>query len=227
LAKFDEIMGDSGHNEMPGEEPAMHDEMPADEPEMGMDHAEPEMAEQGMFEGEQPEWLKANKGKKGSSAEDDEEDDEEDDKPKKDAKTEGKKSTSELMREYVDKIQDMNLSGASEGDAVGAAGKKTAVNTKPGSVGPGNNFGGDAVTSKGGVQNQDGTTPTKASNEYNKGQGEIKSGNRNVPGGKADKLEGTGTKYETSKEADGKLAGNDGKIAQNQKSVQAQNTGKK
>jgi hypothetical protein len=133
------------------------------------------------------------------------------------------------MREYVDKIGEIygGQGDAAEGDAVGAAGKKTSVNTTPGSIGPGSNFGGTPVTSKGGAQDQDGTSPTKASNEYTKGQGEIKSGNRNVPGGKADKLEGTGTKYETSKEADGKLAGNDGKIAQNQKSVQAQNTGRK
>jgi hypothetical protein len=135
------------------------------------------------------------------------------------------KGSSELMREYVDKIQDMNLSGASEGDAVGAAGKKVAVNKAPASVGPGANFGGTANMAHGGVQNQDGTSPTKASNEYNKGQSEIKSGNRNVPGGKADKLEGTGKEYSKEHGAEGQTT--DGKVPVSTKSVQKQNTGVK
>jgi len=202
LAKFDEIMGDEGHSE----EPAMHDEMPA------MDHAETEM-----FEAE--------------DCDDEEEEEEEESKePKKTEESKSRKlSTSEMMREYVDRIGDIygGTGDATEGDAVGAAGKKTSVNTKPGSIGPGNNFGGTAVTSKGGAQDQDGTSPTKASNEYTKGQGEIKSGNRNVPGGKADSLESTGTKYETEHKPEGKLAGADGSRPVNAKSVQAQNTGKK
>ena len=131
------------------------------------------------------------------------------------------------MREYVDKIGEIygGQGDAAEGDAVGAAGKKTAVNTKPGSIGPGNNFGGTAVTSKGGNQDQDGTSPTKASNEYTKGQGEIKSGNRNVPGGKADSLEKTGTEYSKEHGAEGQTT--DGSVPVAKKSVQAQNTGKK
>jgi len=224
LAKFDEIMGGEEHSE----EPAMDDEFGGEEPAMGDEHGEEAFAEQGMMEGEQPEWLKKGSGKSGS-AQSGKSGSAASGKSGKSGsgKTEGKKSTSELMREYVDKIQDMNLTGASEGDAVGAAGKKVAVNTKPGSVGPGADFGGHTATPKGGEQNQDGTSPTKASNEYNKGQGEIKSGNRNVPGGKADKLETTGTKYETEHKPEGKTVGNDGSVPVNSKSVQKQNAGKK
>lgn len=140
---------------------------------------------------------------------------------------EGRQSTAELMREYVDRIGDIygGQGDAGEGDAVGAAGKKTSVNTKPGSVGPGADFGGNVVKTSTKQENQDGTTPTKASNEYNKGQGEIKSGNRNVPGGKADKLETTGKSYEKAGDAEGQTT--DGKVAVATKSVQKQNTGKK
>ena len=214
LAKFDEIMGDEGHGEeeMGAEEPAGeefgdegHEEMGGEEP--------------AMFEGENPFAKSGKSGKSGSAA-----------SGKSGSATSGKsgKGSAELMREYVDKIGEIygGQGDAAEGDAVGAAGKKTSVNTKD-PVGPGNNFGGTAVTSKGGNADQDGTTPTKASNEYTKGEGEIKSGNRNVPGGKADRLETTGKEYSKEHEADGKLAGNDGKVAQNRKSVQAQNTGKK
>jgi hypothetical protein len=140
-------------------------------------------------------------------------------------KTESRQSASELMREYVDKIQDMNLLGASEGDAVGATGKKTSVNAKS-ITGPGADFGGKTATPKGGAQNQDGTSPTKASNEYNKGQGEIKSGNVNVPGGKAGAPKSTGHEYtKDAKGAEGQTT--DGKVAVATKSVQVQNTGKK
>ena len=212
LAKFDEIMGDEGHGEeMPAEEPAMGHE---EEPAMGMMEAEEGSAQSGKS-GSAKSGMSGKSGsaKSGASG-----------KP-----FEGKKSTSELMREYVDTVGEIygGQGDAAEGDAVGAAGKKTSVNTKPGSIGPGNNFGGTAVTSKGGAQDQDGTSPTKASNEYTKGQGEIKSGNRNVPGGKADSLESTGTKYETEHKPEGKLAGADGSRPVNAKSVQAQNTGKK
>jgi len=215
LAKFDEIMGHSDAAEMPGEEPGMeHDaEVPSEEP--------------AMFEGENP-FAKgsgksgsAQSGKSGSAMSG---------KSGKSGsgKTESRKTATELMREYTEKIADINLNAStySEGEPVGATGKKVAVNTKS-EVGPGNNFGGDAVTSKGGNQNQDGTSPTKASNEYTKGEGEIKSGNVNVPGGKAGKPQSTGNEYSKEHPADGTAAGNDGKIPQNTKSVQVQNTGKK
>ena len=136
-----------------------------------------------------------------------------------------KMSTTELMREYVDKIQDMNLTGASEGDAVGATGKKTAVNDKS-ITGPGADFGGQTASPKGGAQNQDGTSPTKANNEYNKGQGTIKSGNVNVPGGKAGAPKTTGHEYtKDAKGAEGQTTS--GSVPVNDKSVQKQNTGKK
>jgi hypothetical protein len=233
LAKFDEIMGDEGHGE----------EVPAEEPGMDMGAEVGAEEEPAMFEaegsgksgsamsgksgksgsgvaeafGKSGSALSGKSGKSGSGSA----------KSGKSGKPfEGKQSTSEIMREYVDKIQDMNLTGASEGDAVGGAGKKTSVNTKS-ITGPGADFGGTANMAKGGVQDQDGTTPTKASNEYTKGQGEIKSGNRNVPGGKADKLEGTGKEYAKAGDAEGKTVGNDGTVPVNSKSVQKQNTGKK
>ena len=212
LAKFDEIMGDEGQGEeMPAEEPA---------PEMGAE-------EPAMFEADE------------SDEEEEEEEEEEEPKAKKTEESRSNKSTSELMREYVDRIGDIygGAGDANEGDAVGATGKKTSVNTKPGSVGPGADFGGTAVTSKGGEQNQDGTTPTKASNEYNKGQGEIKSGNVNKPGADAGKS-GFKTKegsYETDGDGQGdptgKMAGT-GKNTpasgdSNPKSPLKQNSGKK
>ena len=203
LAKFDEIMGDDSAEEMPAEEPAF-----GGEEEVGAE-------EMPMMEEEDIE-------------EDDEEEEEESESKEKteESKSNRIKSTSELMREYVDTIGDIysGQGDAAEGTAVGAAGKKTSVNTKPGSVGPGNNFGGTAVSAKGGEQNQDGTTPTKASNEYNKGQSVIKSGNVNVPGGKAAQKP-TGKEYSKEHSAEGQTT--DGKVAVATKSVQAQNTGKK
>ena len=192
LAKFDEIMG--------GEEPA-GEETPA------MDHEEPAGEEEpAMFEAEEA---------------DDEEEEEEEEESKDDKKTESRsyaKSATELMREYVETVGDIygGAGDAAEGDSVGSSGKKVSVNTKD-AVGPGNNFGGTAVTSKGGNADQDGTTPTKASNEYTKGEGEIKSGNRNVPGGKADKLSAAAK----ADGAEGKLAGADGSRPVNTKSIVA------
>jgi hypothetical protein len=201
LAKFDEIMGDDSEGEEPAEEPAM------DGGDMGDMDAEEEPA---MFEGENP-FAKgsgksgsAQSGKSGSAMSG---------KSGKSGsgKTEGKQSTAELMREYVDKIQDMNLTGASEGDAVGATGKKTSVNDKS-VTGPGADFGGTTATPKGGEQNQDGTSAPSSPKPQ-----EIKSGNRNVPGGKADKLETAGK----ASGSEGKLAGADGSRPVNTKSIVA------
>jgi hypothetical protein len=193
LAKFDEIMGDDSAEEMPAEEPAF-----GGEEEMGAE-------ELPMMEAEDC---------------DDEEDDEEDKEESKGnpfakKKTEESrtvaKTATELMREYVETIGNVysGQGDAAEGDAVGAAGKKVAVNTKPGSVGPGNNFGGTAVTSKGGNQDQDGKSPAAAPKPQ-----EIKSGNQNVPGGKAALAKGPSAK-----------SGEESAV--NDKPVQAQNTGKK
>jgi len=201
LAKFDEIMGGEEHGEeMPGEEPA---------PEM--DHEEPAM----FAEEEEEEEEEESKGNPFAKKDD-----------KKKTEESRKLSTSEMMREYVDKIKDMNLTGDTEGTPVGATGKKVSVNTKD-PVGPGADFGGTAVKATGPDSNQDGTSPTRASNEYTKGEGQIKSGNRNVPGGKAGKPESTGEEYSKEHPADGTAVGNDGKLSQNTKSVQKQNTGKK
>ena len=236
LAKFDEIMGDEGQGEEPagdefgGEEPADFggEEVGAEEPEQfaeaaGSGKSGNPFAKGSAQSGKSGSAKSGVSGKSGSA--------------KSGVsgksgnpfakKTESKQSSSELMREYVDRIGDIygGEGDASEGDAVGAAGKKTSVNTKPGSIGPGNNFGGTPVKATGPTSNQDGTTPTKASNEYNKGQSEIKSGNRNVPGGKADKLETTGKEYSKENGAEGQTT--DGKVAVAKKSVQVQNTGKK
>jgi hypothetical protein len=218
LAKFDEIMGDEGHSneEVPTEEPAMDmgDEMGAEEQPESFAEAKEGSAQSGKSgsakSGNPFAKGSAQSGKSGSA---------------KSGKS--GKGSAEMMREYVDRIGDIygGEGDAAEGDAVGASGKKTAVNTKPGSIGPGNNFGGTPVKATGPTSNQDGTTPTKASNEYNKGQGEIKSGNRNVPGGKADKLETTGKEYSKESGAEGQTT--DGKVAVAKKSVQVQNTGKK
>ena len=236
LAKFDEIMGDEGHSE----------EMPAEEP--GMEHGE-----EGMMEAGNPFAKSGMSGKSGSSssgksgsgsAASGKSGSAKMEAAKAGSAVSGKsgasgksgsamsgksgKGSAELMREYVDRIGDIygGPGDESEGAPVGATGKKVSVNTKPGSVGPGNDFGGTPVKATGPDSNQDGTTPTKASNEYNKGQGQLIGKVGNTPGGDK-KLETTGTEYSKEHEADGKLAGNDGKVAQNRKSVQVQNTGKK
>ena len=164
LAKFDEIMGDK-------EEAG--DDMGGDDMGADIDAEEPKMAEMGMMEAEE-------------SDEEEEDEEEEEEEKKEEPKSESKiprksTSTSELMREYVDRIGDIygGAGDAAEGDAVGATGKKTSVNTKT-PVGPGADFGGKTASSKGGEQNQDGTSAPSAEKAQ-----EIKSGNINVPGGKA------------------------------------------
>lgn len=220
LAKFDEIMGgEEQPEEMPAEEPAMDME-----PEMG--HEEPAMDEMYEATGSAKSGKSGNPFAKGS-AQSGKSGSAKSGVSGKSGSAKSGKSGTEMMREYVDRIGDIygGQGDASEGDAVGSTGKKTAVNTKAGSVGPGNNFGGTPVKATGPTSNQDGTSPTKASNEYNKGQSEIKSGNRNVPGGKADSLNKTGTEYSKENGAEGQTT--DGKVSVATKSVQAQNTGKK
>jgi hypothetical protein len=138
------------------------------------------------------------------------------------------------MREYVDKIGDIygGQGDATEGDAVGAAGKKTSVNAKSISRTEGPDFGGTSenIVSKRGATNEvpDGKPVPKANNEYTKGQGVIKSGNRNVPGGKAGKPESTGKEYSKSHEGDRNTVGKGGDEPKGTvKSVQKQNTGAK
>jgi hypothetical protein len=215
LAKFDEIMG--------GGEPA--GDMGGDEfgGEIGGDEGDEEPAgeiggaeEEGMFEGEQPAWLKGSgksgSGKSGSGASGSAKSGKSGSAKMEAAKagsavsgksgksgksgsgkTESRKSTAELMREYVDRIGDIygGQGDASEGDAVGATGKKTSVNTKAGSVGPGADFGGTEKNLNNGGANEapDGKAIPKPSNEYSKGEGQIPQSkqNVNVPGGNAGK----------------------------------------
>ena len=205
LAKFDEIMGDEGSAE----------EVPAEEPAPEMDHEE----EPQMFEGENP-FAKSGKSGKSGSAQSGKSGSAQSGKSGS-GKAESKQSTAEMMREYVDRIGDIygGQGDAAEGDAVGAAGKKTSVNAKS-TTGPGADFGGNTATSKGGEQDQDGTSPAAAPKAQ-----DIKSGNRNVPGGKAGSPESTGKEYSKASDAEGQTT--DGKVAVATKSVQAQNTGKK
>jgi hypothetical protein len=193
--------------------------MPAEEP--GMDSEEPSFGDEESHE--EPAMFEAE--------EEEEEEEEESGNPfakkKTDESRKVAKTATELMREYVETIGEIygGQGDTAEGTAVGSSGKKTAVNTKPGSVGPGADFGGTVVKATGPTSNQDGTSPTKASNEYTKGQGEIKSGNRNVPGGKAGSPESTGKEYSKEHGAEGQTT--DGKLPVAKKSVQVQNTGKK
>jgi len=191
LAKFDEIMGDNGSDEMSAEMPAMDD--------MGAE--EPKMAEMGMMEAEESDEEDC----------DDEEDDKEDKKEEaKESRDNSRKlSTSELMREYVDRIGDIygGAGDAAEGDAVAGSGKKTSVNTKS-VTGPGADFGGTAVKSKGGESNPDGTSAPSSEKPQ-----EIKSGNINVPGGKAGNSFKT---KETAKSGEGQTT--DGSVPTNDKS---------
>jgi hypothetical protein len=244
LAKFDEIMGDGGEepagefgdDDMGGDD--MGDDMGGDDmgDDMGGEEEVGADDEAGMFEAAAGSGKSGNpfakkgsgksgsaaSGKSGSAASGKSGSA----KSGKSGKPfEGRQSSSELMREYVDKIQDMNLSGACEGDAVGGAGKKTSINSKS-ITGPGADFGGKTVKATGGEQNQDGKSPTKASNEYNKGQGQLKSGNVNVPGGKAGAPKATGHEYtKDANGAEGKTT--DGTVPVAKKSVQVQNTGRR
>ena len=211
LAKFDEIMGDDDSGEeMSAEEPAMDREADAEE-------EEPQM-----FEGENP-FAKSGKSGKSGSAQSGKSGSAKSGVSGKSGsgKAESKQSTAEMMREYVDRIGDIygGQGDANEGDAVGSSGKKTSVNAKS-TTGPGADFGGHTATSKGGEQDQDGTSPAAAPKAQ-----DIKSGNRNVPGGKAGSPEATGKEYSKEHGAEGETT--DGKVAVATKSVQAQNTGKK
>jgi hypothetical protein len=232
LAKFDEIMGDTGGDDMGAD---MGDEMPAEEPgmdDMDGDEQSMDQGEEQFAEGKKPDFLDLDKdGNKKESmkkaADDKKSGSGASGSGKSGSGTSGKpfesrkQSTTELMREYVDKIQDMNLTGASEGDAVGATGKKTSVNDKS-ITGPGADFGGKTATPRGGEQNQDGTSAPSSPKP-----GQLKSGNVNVPGGNAGKSsfktkEGD---YSTERSKEGQTT--DGSVPVAKKSVQVQNTGKK
>ena len=203
LAKFDEIMGDEGHSEeMPGEEP-------------GMEHGE-----EGMMEAEEGSAMSGKSGKSGSAASG------KSGSAKMEAAKAGSavsgksgksgsaksgksgKGSAELMREYVDRIGDIygGEGDAAEGTAVGAAGKKTSVNTKPGSVGPGADFGGTAVDFEGAEEAVDGKPINKPSNEYTKGEGKLIGKVGNTPGGDK-KLKGEGHDYQNQHDGEGENVG--------------------
>ena len=190
LAKFDEIMG--------GDEPA-GDDMGGDD--MGADMGSEE--EPQMFEAEESDE---------EDCDDEEESDKEDKKEEaKESRNNSRKlSTSELMREYVDRIGDIygGQGDAAEGDAVAGSGKKTSVNTKS-VTGPGADFGGTAVkVTKGSESDPNGTSAPSSDKPQ-----EIKSGNINVPGGKA------GNSFKTKEAAkSGEGQTTDGSVPTNDKS---------
>ena len=125
LAKFDEIMGGESMDSEDNNVDAISDEPSMDH---DMEHGDETFAES------KPDFLDMDKdGDKEESMK----------KAVNDkTKTESRRSsTTELMREYVDRIGDIygGAGDAAEGDAVGATGKKTSINTKN-PVGPGANF---------------------------------------------------------------------------------------
>jgi hypothetical protein len=255
LAKFDEIMGDKADQDMDdmgGEEDFGGDEG-GEEHDMG---AEPEM-----MEGEQPEWLKKGSGKSGSAASG------KSGSAKMEAakagsavsgksgsaksgtsgksgsgKMESRKGTAELMREYVDKIQDMNLTGDAEGTIVGAntgAKDKASINKKSTSLDKGPDFGGTSqniITKKGNTNEvPDGKPVPKANNEYTKGQGQLIGKVGNTPGGDKKLSSAPGNGHGAEKNGDketGKVVGSNqsGKPTVNKKPIEGaagQPTGKK
>lgn len=104
-----------------------------------------------------------------------EEEDDEDDMEEsvQESKSARRMTEAEWIREYVEKVA--APSNTEEGDG------------KSGPVAGANNMGGKVVGGSPAEANP--TGPKNPSNAYTKGQGEINSGNRNVPGGKANKLE--------------------------------------
>jgi hypothetical protein len=252
LAKFDEIMGDEGTD---GGEEDFGDEEEMGGDDMGGDDMGGEEEMGGEFGGEEEPVAEAwnfekkgsgksgsaASGKSGSAASG------KSGSAKKGSAASGKsgsaasgkpfeskRSSSELMREYVDRIGEI-YSGegdASEGTAVGATGKKTSINGKS-ITGPGADFGGTNknIARGGSNESPDGKSIPKASNEYTKGEGTIKSGNVNVPGGiKGKAQQSTGKEYSKEHPRDGSGVGAGTKSvmgSQNTKSVQKQNLGKK
>jgi hypothetical protein len=198
LAKFDDIMGDKGEDsadEFDGDAEGSedHDELDAD----GGDFDE------SMMEGVCPEC-----GHDPCDCDDEEDDD-------KEAKTESRKnrSTSEIMREYVDKIGDIygGEGDDKEGTIVGAnTGAKDKANiNKKSEVGPGADFGGEAKNIVRGGQNTipDGTKPNKGEdNVYKKGEGKLIGKVGNTPGGDK-KLADEHHSYETQHDSEGENVG--------------------
>ena len=231
LAKFDEIMGDTGGEEDFGGE----EEMPADDmgsEEMPMDDmgAEPEQEQFAEAKSGSGNPFAKGSGKSGSAVSGKSGSAKSGTSGKSGSatsgksgnpfakKTESKQSTTELMREYVDRIGDIygGAGDESEGTAVGATGKKTSVNGRS-ITGPGADFGGSTIKRTG----ADNANPDGKSAPSSDKPQQIKSGNINVPGGKAG---GAFKSKEAGKPAEGSTT--DGSVSVDKQSVLRQNSGK-
>jgi len=92
-----------------------------------------------------------------------------------------------VVKEYVTPVKhDFNSQRGESGQmaGTGAHSEKQGGRNKTSVVAGKNDMGGKTATSKGGNQDQDGTKPVKASNEYTKGEGKLPGAGKftNVPG---------------------------------------------
>jgi hypothetical protein len=191
-----------------------------DNPEEVGAHEEPAFGE-GMMESEE-------------SDEDTEEDKEDDKKEVKETKSQGTKSVAQLMREYVDQIgqvYEQDPAKGPNGHMVGTGAKSEKQgerNTKSPTLQTGPDFGGTSgniLNGKGNNESPDGKAIPKPNNEYSKGEGKFsKEKFQNAPGG-SKKTSPVGQNWESNHGAEGQTTGGSVKVAD--KSVQAQNTGKK
>lgn len=123
-----------------------------------------------------------------------------------------------MVREYVDKVA---MPGNAEGQTVGAqSSSKPAVNTKSPGLQKANNMGGTASNIvKGGMeQAADGKSTPKPSNQYTKGQGQVKHAGQfeNVPGAKTKGYADKHTSWEKQHGKEGQTT--DGKMPVDKKS---------
>jgi hypothetical protein len=256
LAKFDEIMGGGEHDMEPPmdggmEEPGMDNDMSAepDMDEMFMEDEDEDKDDEDDDKEEDKKKMKTEaKETSGDKKEDKKmkkaekpEDGKSNMKNKSDAKDpkakdgkpfESRKSVSDLMREYVEKIDDINLqpSTYSEGEPVGAGTgtKKVAVNNKSISLDKGPDFGGTSeniLNGKGNNETPDGKSIPAPKSPYDTSAPQehpIAKKNVNVPGGgkiwsdkqPAYKDGGDGQRTETGK----KVGSTSEKVAVNKKS---------
>jgi hypothetical protein len=94
-----------------------------------------------------------------------------------------------VVKEYVTPMKHDFHTGQQKGETgqmagTGAHSEKQGGRNKTSVVAGKNDMGGKAVISKGGNQDQDGSKPVKASNEYTKGEGKLRDAGKflNVPG---------------------------------------------
>jgi hypothetical protein len=230
LAKFDEIMGDTGGEEDFGGEEEPADDMGSEEMPMDDMGAEPEQEQFAEAKSGSGNPFAKGSGKSGSAVSGKSGSAKSGTSGKSGSatsgksgnpfakKTESKQSTTELMREYVDRIGDIygGAGDESEGTAVGATGKKTSVNGRS-ITGPGADFGGSTIKRTG----ADNANPDGKSAPSSDKPQQIKSGNINVPGGKAG---GAFKSKEAGKPAEGSTT--DGSVSVDKQSVLRQNSGK-